>query len=216
MKIVEPTPQTGPDFFNSLWKTQTWLNVAYLFLSFPLGLLYFVLLITGISLGFGLLITVFGIFILMAVLVMVHRLARFEAKFTTAMLGFHIFLKPRERNTRGFWKRFREILRSSLTWKGLVFLFLRFPLGIFSFSLTIGLLSASLGLIAVPFLYRYPWFEIDWPSNHFWVIDTVPETLVVALIGVILLFTSLYILNLLAWVYGKIAQAFLSDTGVTQ
>ena len=212
MKIIEPTPQTGPDFFNSLWKTQTWLNVAYLLLSFPLGLIYFVLLITGISLGFGLLITVLGIFILMAVLAMVHWLARFEAKFTTAMLGFHISQRPREREARGFWNRFREILRSSLTWKGLVFLFLRFPLGIFSFSLTIGLLSASFGLIAVPFLYRYPWFEIDWPTNYYWVIDTVPETLVIALIGIILLFTSLYILNLLAYAYGKFAKGILSDS----
>lgn len=210
MKIIEQTPQTRQDFFSSIWKRQTWLNVAYLFLSFPLGLIYFVLLIIGISLGFGLLITVIGIFILMAVLIMVHWLARFEAAFTSTMLGFHISPERCQPESRGFWNRFREILRSPLTWKGLFFLFLRFPLGIFSFSLTIGLLSASFGLISVPFLYRYPWFEMDWPGNYFWVIDTVPETLIIALIGIILLFTSLYILNLLAYVYGKLAQAFLS------
>ncbi len=209
MKIIEPTPPSTSDLFTSIWKTQTWLNVAYLLISFPLGLIYFVLLITGISLGFGLLITVFGLFILMGVLMMVHGFAIFEAKFTSAMLGFHISPEPRNREAKGFWKRFREILRSSLTWKGLVFLFLRFPLGIFSFSLTISLLATSLGLIAFPILFQYPWFEMDWPNHFFWVIDTVPETLVVALIGIILLYISLYILNLLAWIYGKMAQTLL-------
>lgn len=211
MKIIEPSPPSGSDFFTSIWKLQTWLNVAYLFLSFPLGLIYFILLITGISLGFGLLITVFGIFILMAVLLMVHWLSKFESVMTSTMLGVYIPYSPHQAVASGFWKRFGEILRSSSTWKGLVFLFLRFPLGIFSFSLTIGLLSASISLISVPFLYRYPWFEMDWPNHFFWNIDTVPETIIVALIGIILLFTSLHILNLLAWGYGRLAKALLSN-----
>lgn len=211
MKIIEPSLPTVADFFNSIWKSQTWLNVAYLFISFPLGLIYFILIITGISLGFGLLITVFGIFILMAVMLMVHLFARFEASLTSSMLGIYIPHSSHQPKAKGFWKRFGEILRSSSTWKGLVFLFLRFPLGIFSFSLTIGLLSASISLISVPFLYRYPWFEMDWPNHFFWNIDTVPETIIVALIGIILLFISLHILNLLAWGYGRLAKALLSN-----
>ncbi len=58
------------DFFNPIWKRQTWLNVLYHIISFPLGLVYFIFLVTGISLGFGLIILVFGIFILMAVIAM--------------------------------------------------------------------------------------------------------------------------------------------------
>ena len=122
MKIIEPTLPTGVDIFNSIWKTQTWLNVFYLLLSFPLALIYFILLITGISLGFGLLITIFGIFILMGVLVMVHGLSIFEAKLTSSMLGFHIPLQARNREANGFWNKFKEILRCSLTWKGLIYL----------------------------------------------------------------------------------------------
>lgn len=211
MKIIEPSRPTGSDFFNSLWKSQTWLNIAYLFMAFPLGLIYFILIITGISLGFGLIITVVGIFILMAVMWLVHILSKFEAFLTSSMLGIYIPHNTHRSETKGFWKRFGEILRSPLTWKGLVYLFLKFPLGTFSFSLTVSLLASSLGLISAPFLYRYSWFEMDWPNNNIWNIDTVPETIIVAFIGVILLFTSLHILNLLAYAYGKLAKTLLSN-----
>ncbi len=211
MKIIEPTPPVGSDFFISIWKTQTWINVLYLLLSFPLGIFYFVILITGISLGFGLLITVLGIFILMGIMILVHWFARFEVQLTNSLLGFQIRPKLPETSVQGFWKRLREKLKSPLTWKGLLFLFLRFPLGIFSFSLTVSLLAASLSMISLPLTYHYNWFDIDWPANSFWVIDSVPETIVVALVGVLLLYASLFVFNLLAWVYGSIAKALLGE-----
>jgi len=109
------------------------------------------------------------------------------------------------------WKRFREKLRSPFTWKGMFFLFLRFPMGIFSFSITISLLAASLGLISTPFFYYTPWYNVDWPNNYWWNIDTLPEAIVVALVGVILLFVSLFVLNYLAWGYGKVAKVMLEE-----
>ena len=209
MKIIEPSPPERSDFFNSLWKGQTWLNVLYLILSFPLGLFWFIILVTGISLGFGLLITVFGIFILFGVLILVRTFSRLEAEFTNVLLGTQIRPPDIPSEVKGFWKRFREKLSSPFTWKGFFFLFLRFPLGIFSFSFTISLLAASLGLISTPFLYNSPWYNLEWPNNYWWNIDTLPEALVVALVGILLLFASLFVLNWLAWGYGKIAKALL-------
>jgi len=185
------------------------MNVLYLVLSFPLGIFYFVILVTGISLGFGLLITLFGIFILFGVLILVRAFSKFEAEFTNIFLGTQIRPQLVDPEIQGFWKRFREKLRSSLTWKGVFFLFLRFPMGIFAFSLTVSLLAASLGLISTPFLYNSPWYNFEWPNNYWWNIDTLPEALIVALVGIILLFASLFVLNYLAWIYGKVAKALL-------
>jgi hypothetical protein len=211
MKVLEPTPPQTSDLFNSIWKSRTWLNLTYLFISFPIGLVSFIILITGISLGFGLLITVFGIFILMAVLIYIHWFAGVEARIASLLLGFHISPAKIERKEKGFWKRFKEILKSKLTWAGLIFHFLRFPLGTFSFSIMIGLLSASLGLISIPFVYKAHWFEMDWFNNNRWVIDTFPEALGAALGGIILLYLSLFILNWLAWIYGKLAKEMLNE-----
>ena len=211
MQIIEPSPPTGSDFFNSLWKTQTWINILYLLLSFPLGIFYFVVLVTGISLGFGLLITIVGIFILMGVMLLVHLFARFEIQLANALLGFQIRPAQIENSGGGFWKRLREKLRSPLTWKGLLFLFLRFPMGILAFSLTVSLLAASIGMISLPFIYQEPWFDMDWGYHSFWHIDSISETIVVAFFGIILVFTSLYVFNVLAWAYGKLVKVLLGE-----
>lgn len=211
MEIIEPKLPERSDFFNTIWKTQTWLNILYLILSFPLGIFYFVILVTGLSLGFGLLITVLGIFILFGMLILVRAFSHFEAEFTNNMLGTQIRTPVIDSAVTGFWKRFREKLRSPFTWKGMFFLFLRFPMGIFSFSLTISLLAASLGLISTPFLYSSPWYNVEWPNNYWWNIDTLPEALVVALVGIILLFVSLFLLNFLAWGYGRVAKVMLEQ-----
>ena len=42
--------------FSVVVRPQTYLNIFYLLLSFPLGIAYFVFLVTGLSVGFGLLI----------------------------------------------------------------------------------------------------------------------------------------------------------------
>ena len=40
--------------FNVARRPQTYVNAFYLLLSFPLGIAYFVFLVTGLSVGFGL------------------------------------------------------------------------------------------------------------------------------------------------------------------
>jgi hypothetical protein len=52
---------------------------------------------------------------------------------------------------------------------------------------------------------------MDWPNNGRWVIDTFPEALGIALAGIVLLYLSLFILNWLAWIYGKLAKELLNE-----
>ena len=56
------------NIFGVFIQLQTYLNILYLLLAFPLGLGYFVFLVTGLALGLGLFITWFGIVILLLVL----------------------------------------------------------------------------------------------------------------------------------------------------
>ncbi|MEE8442664.1 MAG: sensor domain-containing protein, partial [Dehalococcoidia bacterium] len=55
-------------FFGVVADPQSYINIFYLFLAFPLGIGYFVFLVTGISVGFGLLIIWVGVPILVLVL----------------------------------------------------------------------------------------------------------------------------------------------------
>ena len=47
--------------FGVVTNPQSYLNIVYLLLAFPLGTFYFVFLVTGLSLGAGLSITLLGI-----------------------------------------------------------------------------------------------------------------------------------------------------------
>jgi len=196
------------DFFNALWKKQTWLNVLYLLISFPLGLLYFILLVTGLSLGVGLIILIFGIFILIAVLAMSYWFARFERKLAISMLNIKINPVEVRQSKPGMMSRFRAMLSNAFTWKGMFFLFLKFPLGVFSFSLTISLLSASLGLISAPFFHNAYWYDFD-IGTYAYTINSIEGSLLACLIGILLLFASLWVINILAWFMGQLAKLLL-------
>ena len=54
-------------FFRVVKRPQTWLNVLFQWLAFPLGLFYFIFLVVGLSLGLGLLVVWVGIPILLVV-----------------------------------------------------------------------------------------------------------------------------------------------------
>ncbi len=67
-----------PGFLEAVAHPQTYLNIVYLLLGLPLGIAYFVFLVTGISLGFGLLVIGVGIHILVLVLAVSWALCQFE------------------------------------------------------------------------------------------------------------------------------------------
>ncbi len=73
-------------FFDVINKPQTWRNAGYLLLAFPLGIFYFVFIVTGLSLGLGLFITLLGIPVLIGVLVAVYGMGEFERMTTNSLL----------------------------------------------------------------------------------------------------------------------------------
>jgi hypothetical protein len=86
------------------------------------------------------------------------------------------------------------------------YLFLKFPLGIFSFVMTVILLSISLGFILAPLAY---WFgDIYIP---FWEIDTFGETLILSALGVLFLLVSMHLLNGLALIWREVAEVMLGS-----
>ncbi len=113
---------------------------------------------------------------------------------------------PRTGNQQSLWKGIQEFLSNPVTWKGMAFLFLKFPLGIVSFVMTVALLSAPVGLILTPALY--PWTDV---YIGYWVVDSLPAALVLSAVGIMALLISLNVLNLLALGWREIAQMMLGS-----
>jgi hypothetical protein len=186
-------------------QAQTYLNILYLLLAFPLGLFYFVFLITGLSVGISLVIVWVGILVLLVVFAAWWGLSAFERQLAIRLLGANI--PPMTRQTEpveGIWPRFKAYLSNPVTWKGLAYLFAKFPLGLLSFVLVVTLVPLSLGLLAAPFVY--PFIEVTGG-----VMMTFSEALLVGIIGFGLTVLSVHIFNWLAYASGWFAAVMLGD-----
>lgn len=208
-----------PGFFKSVIDPQSYLNILYLLLAFPLGTAYFVFLVTGLSLGFGLIITLLGIPILITVLAASWGLCSFERVITNAMLGEEIPKPASPLLPEGWWPRFKAHMSNRLTWTGVIYLLIKFPLGVATFSIAVTLISTTLGLLCAPLYYSFVNLEIErftvgGTTYGGWNIDTLPEALLMTLIGIPLIFISLLLMNLLARLSGGFARVMLGYLGM--
>ncbi|MFH1326813.1 MAG: sensor domain-containing protein [archaeon] len=203
-----------PGFFSAPVHSQTYLNILYLLISFPLGLIYFIFITTGLSLGFGLFITWFGIPILLGVMFVWLGFAYFERQLAGAMLGIEVSYVPEKiSKEKSLWKKLKKRFIDSSTWKSLAYLAIKFPLGILSFTILIFFISLSLGLISTPLVYYLSDIGIipgDLCIEGNWCfLSNYPVTILAGLIGILMIFVSLAIFNALAKVSGLLAKTLL-------
>jgi signal transduction histidine kinase len=137
-----------------LWRGQSYLNLLYLLAAFPLGLTYFILLITLISTGLSTIVAIIGIPVLLATLYVWLGLAEFERQLTSWWLGVPIQRMPSPAEPgANYWARLQARLRSRVTWTGLVYLFLKGLFGTVVFAVLITLIALTAFLITRPLPY---------------------------------------------------------------
>lgn len=195
------------NIFGVAVRGRTYANLFYLMLAFPLGLLYFVFLAVGISLGIGLYILIIGLPLLVLTMLVWRQFVKLERFQSRRLLGAAIGVEPvlHWSSDQNAWRWFRSRLSSPLTWKGLVYLFLKFPLGLLAFVLLIVMGVLSLVLIAMPFIYHN--VNIDVGGN----VDlTMPQALGFMVLGLFLGLFSLHIWNGLAFVFKWLSEKLLT------
>lgn len=207
---MEPNPIVR--LYGVFAKPQTYANLAYLLLAFPLGLAYFIFLVTGFSLGFGLLILWVGFLILAGVMGLSWILTLFERQLAISLLGVKIPPIAGQSAPGGtLLQQVKSYLTNPVTWKGIIYLFLKFPIGIASFVVTITLLSLSLGLLLAP--VSYPWWHI---TMGFWQIDSLPAAVIAFAAGLVIAPLSLHAINLMAGWIGEVTRWLLSPSQLSQ
>ena len=180
-------------------------NLVYLLLALPLGILYFVILVTGYALGAGLIITLVGIPILVTMIFVTYLLGDLDRAMTSKLLGVKI-AKPEAKPAKDDSARSILVtqLRSLEFWKEFIYLLLKMPLRVVAFTVTIVLISLSLGLIAAPFILTY----VPQAQMMLWqgfVVDTMQEALVTSAVGLILGVISVLLINGFASALGSIS-----------
>jgi hypothetical protein len=198
-------------FFGVAIRSQTYLNLVYLFLTFPLGLFYFMLLVMGFFLGFSLLIVWIGILILPMVFVAEWACAVFERHLAIWLL--HEDIPPIKRSvTTGMrtWDRMKSHMANPVTWKSLVYLLAKFPLGVLTFTVLVILIAMTLTFLGAPVIYRFFPMKVEHFGISSILIDTPWKAIVSFCAGVALLFSTLHISNRMAWISGRFARVMLS------
>jgi hypothetical protein len=198
-------------FFRVAFEGQTYLNILYLLLAFPLGLAYFIFLVTGLSLGLGLTIIWIGILILALMVAAWWGLAAVERQLAIWLL--HVDIPPMSHPARpgqDVWARLKSHLTSPVTWKSLLYLFAKFPLGILSFVMVVTCISVSGALLTAPLTYPYGTLQIG-----LWQIDSSSEAWTAAGLGVLVTLISMHLMNGLAFVSGRFARLMLGIAAST-
>jgi two-component system phosphate regulon sensor histidine kinase PhoR len=192
--------------------TQSYRNMFYLLLSFPLGLCYFVVLVTGIALGVGTLIIWIGVPLLILLMMAWWYIAVFERSMAARLLRVTVApLGDAAPASLSWWQTLPARLSNKMTWKTLAYLLLKFPFGLITFILIVTLSALSIALTVV--------------SLVIWMITVPFVALILALRGIsplgrplrnYLLFAALgpgmptvHVLNGLAYLSGQWAHLML-------
>ena len=192
--------------FGILAWPRTYLNLVYLLIGFPLGLMYFVFYVVGGSLGAGLSILGIGLVILFLLILAAWAFALFERLLANALLGAEVPSPGRTAIEEGGWPWVKSVLGNPVTWKGLVFQLLKFPLGLASWVVTIVVISVVGGFIAAPLVVEFGGtIQID----PWWVADTPREAWIATVIGLAAVIPALHLLNGLAYLWALFARVML-------
>ncbi len=155
---------------------RTYRALAYLLLGLLLGILDFTIVVTGFSLGLGLIVTLLGIPVLVATLLVVRSLAALERGLAVSLLDAPMPRRPAAHDSgRGFfWARLHDLVFARRTWEEAGFLILRLPLGVLDFTVAVTIAALALCGVAMPIVVA-----AGVPvSIGSWEIDTFVESLV--------------------------------------
>jgi hypothetical protein len=183
--------------FGPVLERQTYRHALYLLLSFPLGIVYFVTLAVGFSVGLGTAIVLAGLVILVVMMQVARMYGRLERQLAKAFLD--ATFEPPQLSPL----KWRAAITDRRTWTTLLYLILRFPIGIVSFVAVI-LLAASIPLMATPMLYAFLPLSVDGSP-----ISTSGDAMLISLLGSVFFLTLVHVVNGLAAMCRRLATALL-------
>ena len=214
LRTTTPTPRSlATAFLTAPVRPQTYKNLAYLALQFPLGVAYFTLLVPALAFGLGTLplLVLFGLPAVGALLLGVATMT-VDRAVTGLLLPVEL-----ERHTAtaslddGVLAYAKDLMLDPGTYLSLAFVLAKFVVGVATFvALTVS--SALIGVaVTAPLLYDHPMANYtlplpSWLGGTVYAVDTLPEALALAVLGVVGLFLTVNALNALAWALGRATE----------
>ena len=146
--------------------------LLYMLLSLATGIVYFTVVVTGVSTAGGMLVLIVGIPLFLLVLGMVRAMSLFESRLVEGLLGTRMPRRERAElpeasmpcSACGFW------VRDGRTWASMAYMILMLPLGIAYFTIAVTGLAVGFGLIGTPFGHwardqAFIWHGVEYTST---------------------------------------------------
>ncbi len=198
---------------------QLGVDSAYVLVGFPLGIIAFVVIITGVSLGGGLLITLLGIPVLVATIFAARGLAEVERmRMLSVLRQRRIRVRYRQAPPDGgWWRRMFTPLGDVQSWLDMLHGVVRMPINVATFSIVVTWWATALGGLTYVF---YGWAIPQSPDN-----TELPELLgfgdtltnrisFYLIVGIVFTFTLPFVVRGCALVEAWLGRALL--TGVAE
>lgn len=207
-----------PGFFAVMFDPRTYGALFYMLISLVTGIFYFTWATTGLSMSAGLMILIIGIPFFILFMASVYVISLVEGRLIETLLGVRMPRRPVYRAAgEGWWLRIKGLFTDSRTWLSLMYMVLMLPLGIVYFTVSVTLLSLSLGLIAAPVIW---WLaEFGWVSFYgdasiqMGGLNPAVASPLLFIGGVLLLFVSLHVFRAIGRWHGRFAKHVLVESG---
>jgi signal transduction histidine kinase len=211
-------------------EARTWKETIHLLLNMPIGIATFTIVVTGFALGFGLLITLLGIPILVAMLYVSRGMGWFERARAKLLLDVDVPSPYRPDPPSDHWWRVpMSRLTDPATWTEIVYHLLLLPIGVLTFTVafTFWVLGASLLFLPV-YAWALPgpvhlfdsWVSVTLDAQPNlqlvgggtgWVIDTPVEYVALVLIGAAVLLLTPWVIRGLAMANRYLVRGLLGS-----
>jgi signal transduction histidine kinase len=192
------------------WLTRLGLDTSYLLLGLPAGVITFTVVVTGWATALGLAITLIGLPIAMATIVVSRGMAQAERWRAALVHGSPVRGRYRPPVTGRIIDRLKALFADPQTWKDLGWHLLLLPIGIVGFTVAVVSWCWSLFCLTFPL-----WFKITPAAADFgdFTLDTWWWALLVFAVGILTLPISVALLRGTAAGTGALARLLLgSDT----
>src|SRR3954464_4949959 len=132
------------------WATRLGLDTAYLLLGLPAGIIAFSVVVSGWATALGLAITLIGLPIAMATIIVTRGMANVERWRAALVLGAPVRGRYRPTTTGKILDRLKALFSDAQTWKDLGWNLLLLPVGIVGFTVMVCAWAWSLPALPAP------------------------------------------------------------------
>ena len=211
-------------FFGVYLDPRAYTSIFYMLLALATGILYFTIVVTGLSLSFGFAILVIGIPFFLAFIGITRVIALGEGRLIEAVTGERMPRRPVHPGPPAGWlTRIGEMLGDVRTWTTLLYMLLMLPLGIVYFTVTVTGLAVGLAFTSLPLLVLARWLGWDTNATVFsddvhiggWALadHSMVSALILGAIGVLIVTLLMHAARAIGRGHAHLAKALLVEPG---